>query len=168
MAFGLCYPSTPGVKVHSVTGPPSGGGSRDRRSERRGGARGESPTGSSGRRSPSYRPESRGASPRMGLQDPLLCHSHSSHTSPGPTPAHYHACHRAPRGWAGVAPPGASAMVGRDKARCLMGTSPHPPRLEPCLRLSPHTAQHFQIRLGLSSVAWCTYRLKVIHAISLR
>src|SRR5262249_8296483 len=33
--------------------------------------------------------------------------------------------------------------------------------------LSPHTSQHSQIRLGLSSVAWCAYRLNVIHSISL-
>src|SRR5215813_11060714 len=32
------------------------------------------------------------------------------------------------------------------------GTSPHPPRLEPCMKLSPHTAQHFQIRLHPHSV----------------
>src|SRR5215831_7561091 len=50
----------------------------------------------------------------------------------------------------------------------LVGTFPHAPRLEPDVRLSPHTAQHSQIRLGLRSVAWCAYRLKVIHAISLR
>ena len=48
-----------------------------------------------------------------------------------------------------------------------MGTFPHPPRLEPCLRLSPHTAQHFQISLGLCSVAWSTDGLEVVHAISL-
>ena len=45
------------------------------------------------------------------------------------------------------------ARLGRDKARCLVGTFPHPPRLEPDLRLSPHPAQHFLISLGLSSVA---------------
>src|SRR5215471_18623142 len=50
----------------------------------------------------------------------------------------------------------------------LVGTFPHAPRLEPYVRLSSHTAQHSQIRLGLSSVAWCAYRLKVIHPISLR
>jgi hypothetical protein len=35
-------------------------------------------------------------------------------------------------------------LVGRRKARCLVGTSPHAPRLEPYLRLSPHTAQHLR------------------------
>jgi len=30
----------------------------------------------------------------------------------------------------------------RDKAHCFMGMFPHPPRLEPDLRLSPHPAQH--------------------------
>src|SRR5215475_11919212 len=33
--------------------------------------------------------------------------------------------------------------------------------------LSPHPAQYFQISLRLCSVAWCTYGLEVIHAISL-
>jgi hypothetical protein len=32
--------------------------------------------------------------------------------------------------------------LGRIKARCLVGTSPQSPRLAPCVRLSPHTAQH--------------------------
>ena len=41
----------------------------------------------------------------------------------------------------------------RDKARYLEGTFPHPPRLEPDLRLSPHPAQHFQVYLSLCSVA---------------
>src|SRR6266571_5613991 len=58
-----------------------------------------------------------------------------------------------------------AAMVGRDKARCLVGTFPHPPRLEPCLRLSPHTAQHFQISLGLSSVAFGAEYLHVVRAV---
>src|SRR4029453_446857 len=30
----------------------------------------------------------------------------------------------------------------RDKARYLVGTFPHPPRLEPDVRLSPHPPQH--------------------------
>src|SRR5262249_33104621 len=34
--------------------------------------------------------------------------------------------------------------VGKREARCLVGTFPHAPRLEPCLRLSPHTAQHLR------------------------
>ncbi len=42
--------------------------------------------------------------------------------------------------------------LGRDKAHCLEGMFPHPPRLEPDLRLSSHPAQHFQISLGLCSV----------------
>src|SRR5262249_2385729 len=37
-----------------------------------------------------------------------------------------------------------------DARRVTYGTFPHVPRLEPCLRLSPHTAQHFQISLCLS------------------
>src|SRR5262245_39774119 len=53
-------------------------------------------------------------------------------------------------------------------ARCPVGTSPQAPRLEPDLRLSPRPARHLQISLGLSSVAWCAYRLEVAHAISLR
>ena len=32
--------------------------------------------------------------------------------------------------------------MGRIKARCLVGTFPQSPRLAPCVRLSPHTAQH--------------------------
>ena len=58
--------------------------------------------------------------------------------------------------------------LGRVMARYLVGTFPQPPRLEPDLRLSPHPAQHFQINLCLCSVAWCAYRLEVIHAVSLR
>jgi len=34
--------------------------------------------------------------------------------------------------------------------------------------LSPHPAQHFQISLSLSSVAWCADNLEVLHAICLR
>jgi hypothetical protein len=33
-------------------------------------------------------------------------------------------------------------QLGRIKARCLVGTFPQSPRLAPCVRLSPHTAQH--------------------------
>src|SRR5262245_36088897 len=58
--------------------------------------------------------------------------------------------------------------LGRLMARCPVGTSPQAPRLEPDLRLSPRPARHLQISLGLSSVAWCAYRLEVAHAISLR
>src|SRR5262249_28031900 len=45
--------------------------------------------------------------------------------------------------------PVADALVGRRKARYLLkqGTSPHAPRLEPYLRLSPHTAQHLRSHL---------------------
>src|SRR5262249_13137317 len=57
--------------------------------------------------------------------------------------------------------------LGRLMARYLKGTFPQAPRLEPDLRLSPHPAQHFQIRLGLRSVAWSTYELEVVHAICL-
>jgi hypothetical protein len=32
--------------------------------------------------------------------------------------------------------------LGKDKAQYLAGLFPHPPRLAPCVRLSPHTAQH--------------------------
>src|SRR5882724_2964948 len=32
--------------------------------------------------------------------------------------------------------------LGRIKARCLVGTFPQSPRLAPCVRFSPHTAQH--------------------------
>ena len=60
---------------------------------------------------------------------------------------------------------GAAYLVGKRKARCLVGTFPHAPRLEPCLRLSPHTAQHLQIRLGLSSVTCGAEDLHVVHAI---
>ena len=42
--------------------------------------------------------------------------------------------------------------LGRLMARYLVGTSPQAPRLEPYVRLSPRTAQHFPINLGLSSV----------------
>ena len=41
--------------------------------------------------------------------------------------------------------------LGRVVARCRIGPSPQPPRLEPCMRLSPHTAQHLSIRLRLYS-----------------
>jgi hypothetical protein len=43
----------------------------------------------------------------------------------------------------------ADALVGRRKARYLLkqGTSPHAPRLEPYVRLSPHTAQHLRSHL---------------------
>jgi hypothetical protein len=51
------------------------------------------------------------------------------------------------------APRWISTALGSDKARSLTGTFPHRPRLEPDLRLSPHPAQHFQISLGLRSVA---------------
>jgi hypothetical protein len=45
--------------------------------------------------------------------------------------------------------PIADTLVGRRKARYLLkqGTSPHAPRLEPYLRLSPHTAQHLRSHL---------------------
>src|SRR5712691_723679 len=33
-------------------------------------------------------------------------------------------------------------QLGRIKASCLVGTFPQSPRLAPCVRLSPHTAQH--------------------------
>jgi hypothetical protein len=46
------------------------------------------------------------------------------------------------------------SLLGRLMARCLVGTFPQAPRLEPYVRLSPHTAQHFQISLGLSSVTF--------------
>src|SRR6266704_4929012 len=32
--------------------------------------------------------------------------------------------------------------VGEGQGALPCGTSPHPPRLAPCMRLSPHTAQH--------------------------
>src|SRR5438876_1591153 len=57
------------------------------------------------------------------------------------------------------------AVLGRDKARCLVGTSPHLPRLEPCLRLLPHTAQHFQISLSFCSVVFGAEYLKVFQAV---
>ena len=38
-------------------------------------------------------------------------------------------------------------------------------RLEPCLRLLPHTAQHFQISLSLSSVTFGAEYLHVFHAV---
>src|SRR5215471_8717145 len=47
-------------------------------------------------------------------------------------------------------------------------TSCRSPRLAPDVRLSPHPAQHFQIGLSLSSVAWCAGNLEVLHAICLR
>jgi hypothetical protein len=54
-------------------------------------------------------------------------------------------------------PSSAHLAVGKVMAHCLdlsiFGMFPQPPRLEPCLRLLPHTAQHFQISLGLCSVA---------------
>src|SRR5712692_8689392 len=56
----------------------------------------------------------------------------------------------------------------RDKARCLVGTFPHPPRLEPDLRLSSHPAQHFPISLGLCSVAVGTEDLEVFQAVCIR
>src|SRR5712691_8091413 len=65
-------------------------------------------------------------------------------------------------------------MVGRDKARCLGGTFPHPPRLEPCLRLSPHTAQHLrsfsvknhQAFLRISSVPQEFTRVRLARSLS--
>src|SRR2546427_7350418 len=44
----------------------------------------------------------------------------------------------------------------------LIGTSPHLSRLEPCLRLSPHTAQHFQISLSFRSVVFGAEYLKAV------
>jgi len=38
--------------------------------------------------------------------------------------------------------PLARSALGRDRARCLTVRFHHPPRLEPCMQLSPHTAQH--------------------------
>ena len=73
---------------------------------------------------------------------------------------------RASRHWPGQED-GADSWVGTRRV-ALWVRFPHPPLLEPDLRLSPHPAQHFQISLGLSSVAWCIYRLEVAHAISLR
>src|SRR2546430_4322004 len=49
--------------------------------------------------------------------------------------------------------------------RHAIGTSPHLPRLEPCLRLSPHTAQHFQISLSFCSVVFGAEYLKVFQAV---
>ena len=60
------------------------------------------------------------------------------------------------------------AGLGRDKARCLEGTFPHPPRLAPDVRLLPHPAQHFQIRLGLRSVTRGAESLEVCQAVCIR
>jgi hypothetical protein len=98
------------VKGHRVIEPPSGGGNRGWRCDRRARCCDDSPTGRGGRRRTNRHPDSRGSSPWKGLQDLLQYHLHSPHTSPAPTPRHCHACRRAPRGWAAVAPPGASAL----------------------------------------------------------
>src|SRR4029453_13159637 len=59
----------------------------------------------------------------------------------------------------------ADRAVGKRKARYLVSTFPHAPRLEPCLRLSPHTAQHFQISLSFCSVVFGAEYLKVFQAV---
>jgi hypothetical protein len=55
--------------------------------------------------------------------------------------------------------------VVSSSVRFLLDTFPHAPRLEPCLRLSPHTAQHFRISLGLSSVTFGAEYLYVFHTV---
>src|SRR5215831_9399863 len=78
-------------------------------------------------------------------------------TRHGPAPAARHGRLAAlPDGW----------VRTRRRARLVSCLFPHPPRLEPDLRLSPHPAQHFQISLCLSSVACCAYWLEVLHAIT--
>ena len=47
------------------------------------------------------------------------------------------------------------------------GLFPHPPRLEPDVPLSGHPAQHFQISLGLSSVAIDAEYLLIFQAVCL-
>ena len=68
----------------------------------------------------------------------------------------------APIAWRAIVPASKRQSghgLRRDRVRCLVGTFPHPPRLEPDLRLSPHPAQHFQISLGLCSVAFSAEEL---------
>ena len=56
----------------------------------------------------SRRRESRGSSPSAAPAGQPHSHRDKSHTNPGNTPRHSHACHTSPMGWVTSAPPAAS------------------------------------------------------------